>query len=307
VSAPAPRTGRAPGFSLVELLVVIAVIGTLIGMLLPAVQKVRGAAARIACSNNLSQFGKAVHSYSTNQDTLPPLFASKTSKPAGPYNGSFHFTILPYMEQQPLYDLGVASAGGNTWVAGGVAAPPTNMLKSVVIKPYLCPADVTHSDGFPAGQPKNFAATSYLANCQVFGGRSSVLGQYPLYTLTNLPDGTTNTVAMAEGFAGCQTDAARQWAAPGWNWVVPNSHRFSAVFGTGNVSWQSGWGNWNQPPQLGATQAECEVTQPQGNHPGACLVLMLDGSVRAVAAGVTQPTWQSVIGPNDATVVPSDW
>jgi prepilin-type N-terminal cleavage/methylation domain-containing protein len=307
------RVRSARGFTLIELLVVIAIIAILIGLLLPAVQKVREAAARMSCSNNLKQLGLAVQNFASTYDSKLPALTSSTGAPTlGNYQGCILISLLPFVEQQSLYKIAITNTG-DTWdgtVIPGVAAP-NNYVRSTLVKPYQCPSDFTLSSGWAANQVNSWMGASYGANLQLFG--SSRLGgncDGPQYGIGNIPDGTSNTITFAHTYAACTGNTAigagggNLWAYPGidWSWqwtpVVANSRKFSAG---GTTS------NWDGVPQTGATQATCLKNLAQSPHSGVCLVSLADGSVRSVSTSITPLTWHNALQANDGLPLGSDW
>src|SRR4051812_38603972 len=150
------RHKRRVGFTLIELLVVIAIIAILIGLLLPAVQKVREAAARMSCSNNLKQISLACHSYaSANNDAFPPFYNNL----AGSGETQVFVALLPYVEQNAVY-----TTFGQNPLNLQVSGP--NFGHRATIKTYMCPSDSSIGTGVPQG---DWASGSYVANYQVFG------------------------------------------------------------------------------------------------------------------------------------------
>jgi prepilin-type N-terminal cleavage/methylation domain-containing protein len=206
----APRTRR--GFTLIELLVVIAIIAILIGLLLPAVQKVREAAARMTCSNNLKQIALACHNYHDANNTLPPGWTHDVSPWPNRQSDSMWYTILPYLEQQPLHTQGtkanpfIASDGYNHKVAVVEVAPN-------VVKTYLCPSDGTHSShatgpfdmathGYgpkvtPQGVSLSYSTGSYVGNVMVLDPST------PRSIVAGMSDGTSNTALIGHRLERC--------------------------------------------------------------------------------------------------------
>jgi len=207
---------RRHGFTLIELLVVIAIIAVLIGLLLPAVQKVREAAARTTSSNNLKQIVLAVHNYAgARNDNLPPFVDVNgiPNSPTGAGLQSIFFNILPYIEQDNIYRSFVTTTPATYYNP----TPPIGAAGQI-IKTLLSPADSTASVGSqqtltvliqpapPAPYAATFqgmyATTSYAANGLVFKGNSGGISR-------TFVDGNSNTIMFGERAQICSGRAAQ--------------------------------------------------------------------------------------------------
>jgi prepilin-type N-terminal cleavage/methylation domain-containing protein len=276
-----PTRTRRSAFTLIELLVVIAIIAVLIGLLLPAVQKVREAAARIQCSNNLKQIGLAIHNYADANNRVPNAWlrqwngAGADGQNFGP-NGAnrdittFWHLILPFLEQEALYKRGT---NADPWVASAnlrlFSIWPAVACTSV--KTYLCPSDDGPETALPGWgglsnqttPPTPVALSNYGANVMTLDPsvhRSIV---------SAMPDGTSNTVAVAHRLRihdGSQVGFAAPNPNPGG--FAPGAYTAWGVHQHGNGNWRDGavfgmpsYHRLRCPNLNGSSAVPCNVTK----------------------------------------------
>jgi prepilin-type N-terminal cleavage/methylation domain-containing protein len=308
---------RWRGFTLIELLVVIAIIAILIGLLLPAVQKVREAANRSQCQNNLKQLSLALLNCSdTNQGKLPGScgkFPNTFNSQNNAY-GPTVFMILPYMEQQQLYNA-TYSVGNPT---GNGTTDPTNQNAPYAdyapywnyfggfqfqIKSFLCPSDPTASisasgNGYNASNKTGGSgALSYGTNQQALPLEWHGMSRYP----ASFVDGTSNTVTFTDKAATCAGWPNANWWDNGSTFAVqdwsPTTNWYFAIAPT----------PVNTVCDGGTTFGDYDDRPPISYHTAIIQVSLADGSVHQVAQGLSFNTWLLALYPSDGFPLGPDW
>jgi prepilin-type N-terminal cleavage/methylation domain-containing protein/prepilin-type processing-associated H-X9-DG protein len=294
-----PVLRRWRGFTLIELLVVIAIIAILIGLLLPAVQKVREAAARMKCQNNLKQMSLAtIGCADTYEGKLPPsigLYPSYGNPAPNNGDGGLFLHILPRIEQDNLYKASYASPEPNDRNGGlGAYSQWTAPIQNSHVKTYVCPSDPTNSDSLAAH-------ASYGVNGQIFRHNyqwgNVTLALYP----TSITDGTSNTIFFTEKLALCNSGPYQGNYWPDWGPIISSS---DAPGGEADPTGPTA--PIFQVRPLG-NPANCTGDIASSPHTGGINVALGDGSVRFVTQNISPATWWYALTPSGGEVLGSDW
>lgn len=298
------------GFTLIELLVVIAIIAILIGLLLPAVQKIREAANRMKCSNNMKQIGLAIHNFEGAIGTFPMGF---TEQGLDRRRENWYQFILPYMEQENMFRSYMADTTGRNSTGDQWIHQMTGQHVRDVVSTMVCP-----SDGNTPGRGANGGTTAFQANYAVCAGGMTWSGTTPtqvdtangnpggmffrdsVVRMSGVTDGLSNTLMLSEGII--RTNGVGAWGELGgvWGGAPHGAYAFSA-FQVPNTTVPDRVYTCKSTTFPGAP---CESGFTAGlagrwnfarsRHTNGVNVAMGDGSVRFISNTINTQTWRTL-------------
>jgi type II secretory pathway pseudopilin PulG len=271
-------TSSRPAFTLFQLLVVLALLGVLLGLLLPAVQKVREAAARTQCQNNMKQLGIAMHNVNDTYNKMPPLVGHFPGPPGKSY-GTVYFYMLPFIEQDNLYKL-ASNEKGEFFVWH-------NAVYKYPIRTFVSPLDKSAgTDDLYQGW---LATTSYAANFLVFGDPTTGSMQGSPRIPVTFPDGMSNTILFTTRYRLCNGDPCAWGYYGAYTWAPAYAWQTTAKF------------------QVMPAPGDCDANRAQGMFPAGINAGLADGSVRVVSRDISPQTWWYATTPNGGEVLGADW
>jgi prepilin-type N-terminal cleavage/methylation domain-containing protein/prepilin-type processing-associated H-X9-DG protein len=327
-----PGAGRplCKGFTLIELLVVIAIIAILIGLLLPAVQKVREAAARMKCGNNLKQIGLALSAYHDTYSSFPPVTPAATKFQPTESVYYVHY-ILPYLEQTAYYQ----AFGAGNWITPQPYNNPgvyPASIQGVVLSVFACPSDGGGTNPKNAGV-KLFACNYYgmcsgLKDSDMWGETTYPGTQKALFNMattvrfTDITDGTSSSLAVVEYLTGLDASDVRGmvytnrsggqflFASQTPNSSVPDTLLDYPGFCPNDGGGPGGTSSHNQPsrnlpcvPNGNAGSGEADTATSRSRHINGVNVVFCDGHVSFITNSIALTTWQNLAWIQDGQVI----
>lgn len=302
------KNGSRSAFTIIELLIVIAIIGVLVSLLIPAVQASREASRSAQSKNNLRQLGIAAHSAYTALGRTPPMFGSFPSNKNSQVQGSLFYHLLPFLEEESLHALG----------------PDKSRSYTVAVLSH--PSDVTYGTGtyrlaesVPpwASENQTWGLSSYAANWQVFGDRGTRLSVSvkdgmsktvmftEKYAVTSRPSGTPAFGASLWGYGVAPDDMSfkgNYWVESLFPVTLPSDHLYVSGFWprvgfvnwNGPVAWEEG-DTWrcrcHKKPEFHPDPKNAHPLKAQGFGAGGINICLADGSVRTIADDITDEHW----------------
>jgi len=337
------RLYRSRAFTLIELLVVMAIIAILIGLLLPAVQKVREAAARSQSQNNLKQVSLGLRNFESAYEITPPMFGQVRGSGV---SGSIFYHMLPFLEQSALHDLGPDAARSRPLKVLQHPADRTMVGDGVFDLPVAAPrwdASSGTANPYPAWANQSntkWGLSSYSANWQVFGDQGA--------RLSKMQDGLSNTILFNEKYAVAQRPVGNpMFGATLWGYgvdprTIPND--FTPALAPGQYPGDAQWANGLNPASLyvngywprtafvnkgGTVPTSWTGTAPwmcrcmlrpefappvdnvhclksQSISPAGIHAAFADGSVRFISSNVSDPGWSAGETPANGETITQD-